>query len=136
MENKEHPLNSLMTETMTKIKGMVDANTVVGNPIVTPEVTLIPISRMSMGFASGGSDFSQKNQKPDAPNAFGGGSGAGVSIVPMAFIVVRGENVRLLPIMPPNDALDRAVAMAPELIEKISNVLSGDRSEKKENPEA
>ena len=136
MENREHPLAGLMAETMEKIRGMVDSNTVVGDPIVTSEVTLIPISRVSMGFAAGGSDFAQKNQKPENPNAFGGGSGAGISIVPLAFLVIRGESVKLLPIVPPNDALDRAVSMAPELIEKINGMLEEKRAKKPERDQA
>lgn len=130
MEN-QHPLTELMAETMEKIRGMVDANTVVGEPIVTPDVTLIPISRISMGFASGGSDFAQKNQKPDHANSFGGGSTAGVNIIPLAFLVVRGENVQLLPIVPPNDALDRAVAMAPEIVDKITGFIKEQQAKKK-----
>lgn len=134
MEN-QHPLTELMAETMEKIRGMVDANTVVGEPIVTPDVTLIPISRVSMGFASGGSDFAQKNQKPDHPNSFGGGSTAGVSIIPLAFLVVRGESVQLLPIVPPNDALDRAVTMAPEIVDKIAGFIK-EQQEKREQKKA
>lgn len=109
---------------------MVDANTVVGDPIVTPDVTLIPISRVSMGFASGGSDFAQKSQKPDHANAFGGGSGAGINIIPLAFLVVRGDNVKLLPIVPPNDALDRAVSMAPDVIDKITSFIEKQQEKK------
>lgn len=119
MMDKQHPLNELLAETMDKVRGMVDGNTVVGTPIVTDEVTLIPISRISIGVATGGSDFAQKNQKPDRDNAFGGGAGAGVNVIPLAFLVVRGESVKLLPIVPPNDALDRAVSMIPEVMDRV-----------------
>lgn len=130
MEN-QHPLTELMAETMEKIRGTVDANTVVGDPIVTPDVTLIPISRVSMGFASGGSDFAQKNQKPDHANSFGGASTAGVNVIPLAFLVVRGENVQLLPVIPPNDALDRAVSMAPGIVDKIASLIQEWKEKKK-----
>ena len=122
MEKREHPLNDLMGSTMEKVKAMADVNAIVGDPIQAGEVTIIPISRVSYGFASGGSDFASKNQKPDSNNAFGGGSGAGVNIIPIAFLVVRGENVRLLPVMPPpGGAVDRVVDMVPELVDKITD---------------
>ena len=73
---KQHPLNDLMSTAMEKIRTMVDANTIIGTPIQTGEVTLIPVSRLSFGIASGGSDFVTKNQKPEQENSFGGGSGA------------------------------------------------------------
>lgn len=130
---KEHPVNDLMSSTMEKIKAMVDANTVVGQPIVTDEVTIIPVSRVSFGFASGGSDFASKNQKPGADNAFGGGSGAGVNVDPIAFLIVRGDNVRLLPVMPPpGGAIDRAIDMVPEVVDKITNFVEK-QQEKKDN---
>lgn len=130
MDRKEHPLTEFMGETMEKIRGMVDANTVVGDPIVTPDVTLIPISRVSVGFASGGADFAQKNEKPDHDNSFGGGGGAGINIVPLAFLVVRGDNVKLIPIVPPNDALDRAVTMVPEVVDKITDFMDKQKAKK------
>lgn len=118
---KEHPLNELMGATMEKIRTMVDVNTVVGDPIQAGDVTILPVSRASFGFASGGTDFTTKNQKPEADNSFGGGSGAGVKIDPIAFLVVRGDSVKLLPIAPPpGGAIDRAVDMVPELVDKIT----------------
>ena len=133
MEKREHPLNDLMGSTMEKVKAMADVNAIVGDPIQAGEVTIIPISRVSYGFASGGSDFASKNQKPDSNNAFGGGSGAGVNIIPIAFLVVRGENVRLLPVMPPpGGAVDRVVDMVPELVDKITDFVEKQK-EKKDN---
>lgn len=128
---KEHPLNDLMGSTMEKIRAMVDANTVVGQPIVTEEVTIIPISRVSLGFGVGGSDFASKHQRPDADNAFGGGSGAGVSVDPIAFLVVRGDNVRLLPVMPPpGGAIDRVVDMVPDLVDKVTDFVEKQQDRK------
>lgn len=118
---KEHPLNDLMSATLDKIRAMVDVDTVVGTPIQAGDVTIIPVSRASIGFASGGSDFATKNQKPSADNSFGGGSGAGVKIDPIAFLIVRGDNVKLLPVLPaPGGAIDRAVDMVPDLVDKIT----------------
>ena len=131
MEKREHPLNDLMGSTMEKVKAMADVNAIVGDPIQAGEVTIIPISRVSYGFASGGSDFASKNQKPDSNNAFGGGSGAGVNIIPSAFLVVRGENVRLLPVMPPpGGAVDRVVDMVPELVDKITDFVEKQKEKK------
>ncbi len=133
MEKKEHPLNDLMSATMEKIRAMVDVNAVVGQPIQTGEVTIIPVSKVSFGFASGGSDFAGKNQKPEAENSFGGGSGAGVNINPIAFLVVRGDNVRLLYVAPPIDgAVDRVVDMVPELVDKVTGFIEK-QQEKKDN---
>ena len=131
MEEKKHPLNDLMGATMDKIRTMVDVNTIVGQPIAAGEVTIIPVSKVSFGFASGGSDFSTKSQKPDADNSFGGGSGAGVNIVPIAFLVIRGENVRILPVAPPADGtVDRIVDMLPELVDKVTNYLDKQKEKK------
>ncbi len=130
---KNHPINDLMGTTMQKIREMVDANTVIGAPIRTDEVTLIPVSRLSFGFASGGSDFTTKNQKPEADNAFGGGSGAGVNIIPVAFLVVKGDSVRLLPVAPPpNTTVDRIVEMVPGVLEKLGDFIDSKKQEDKE----
>ena len=98
----EHPIGNLMATTMQKIKEMVDVNTIVGDPIRTVEgVTIIPVSKVSFGFAAGGSDFTGKNQQPNQENAFGGGSGAGINITPVAFLIINGDSVKLLPVTPP-----------------------------------
>ena len=127
---KEHPVNDMMGSTMEKINAMIDVNTVVGEPIVTGEVTIIPVSRVSFGFASGGSDFASKHQKPGGENAFGGGSGAGVNLEPIAFLIVRGENVRLLPIMPPCGPIDRAIDVVPEVVDKITTFVEKQQEKK------
>ena len=113
---KNHPIGDLMSTTMQKIREMVDVNTIIGTPIRTEDgITLIPVSKLSFGFASGGSDFMTKNQKPEADNAFGGGSGAGVNISPVAFLIVKGDTVKLLPVAPPaGNTVDRVVELVPE----------------------
>ena len=115
----DHALNDVMATTMEKIKSMLDVNTIIGTPIQTPEgITLIPVSKVSFGFASGGSDFGAKAGSTDV--MFGGGSGAGASISPVAFLVVNGENVRLLPVAPaPGTTADRIVEMVPDVIERV-----------------
>ena len=129
--DKNHPISELMDTTMQKIREMVDVNTIVGTPIHTEDgVTLIPVSRLSFGFASGGSDFASKNQKPDAENAFGGGSGAGVNIAPVAFLIVRGDNVKLLPVAPPaGSPVDRVVELVPEMFDKVTDYLEKNKKE-------
>jgi len=121
---KQHPIGDLMARTMEKVREIADVNTIVGQPIQAEGVTLIPVSRVSIGFASGGSDFTTKNQKPGADNSFGGGSGAGVNITPVAFLIVKGESVRLLPVEPmPGTVVDRVVEMVPEVIDKVTGFI-------------
>ena len=115
-----HPLPDMMGETMNKIREMVGANAIVGDPIVLGgNLTIIPISKVSFGFAGGGSDFVPKSASgSDAP--FGGGTGAGVNITPIAFLVCKDDNVRLLPIAAPaSNTVDRILDQAPELLDRI-----------------
>lgn len=132
---KNHPISDLMSTTMQKIREMVDVNTIIGTPIRTDDgVTLIPVSKLSFGFASGGSDFSTKNQKPDGDNAFGGGSGAGVNIAPVAFLIVKGDSVKLLPVSPPaGNAVDRVVELVPEMFDKVTSYMEKNKKEDNES---
>ena len=85
----EHPISNLMSETMSKIKEMVDVNTIIGTPITTADgTTVIPVSKVTFGFASGGSDFAPKHMPQNAPLAFGGGGGAGVTVSPVCFLII------------------------------------------------
>jgi len=117
-----------METTMQKVREMIDANTIVGEPISTADgVTLIPVSKLSFGFAGGGTDGRKKQEMPDA---FGGGIGAGVNIVPIAFLVVKGDNVKLLHISPPSaTTLDRIIDTAPEIVDKIIDLVSKGKDE-------
>ena len=93
----EHPINSLMATSMSSIKDMVDVNTIIGDAITTPDGTvIIPVSKVAFGFGAGGSDY--PNQKDNRQQPFGGGSGAGISINPIAFLIVNGGNIKLLQI--------------------------------------
>ena len=113
---KKTPLNDLMRATMEKIHEMVDTNTIVGQPITTPDgVTLIPISKVSFGFGSGGADYGKVQ-----PKDFGGAAGAGVKIDPVAFLVIKEGTTRVLPVaVPASTTLDRVVEMVPDLMEKV-----------------
>lgn len=128
---EKHPIGDLMETTMNKIREMVDVNTIVGSPITTADgITLIPISKVSFGFASGGSDFQTKNQQPGGNNAFGGGSGAGVTIVPVAFITVKDGTIKMLSVNPPaGTSVDRIVELVPEVIDKVKEILSTKKDE-------
>ena len=120
---------------MEKIRTMVDANTIIGTPIQTGDVTLIPVSRLSFGIASGGSDFTTKNQKPEADNSFGGGSGASAKLEPVAFLIIRGESVKLLPVAPPPaTTVDRVIEAVPEVVDKVTEFWEK-QQEKKGQPD-
>ena len=120
---------------MEKIRTMVDANTIIGTPIQTGDVTLIPVSRLSFGIASGGSDFTTKNQKPGADNSFGGGSGASAKLEPVAFLIIRGESVKLLPVAPPPaTTVDRVIEAVPEVVDKVTEFWEK-QQEKKGQPD-
>ena len=124
----DHPINGLMDTTLEKIKQMVDVNTVIGEPIVTPDgTTIISVSKVVYGFASGGSEFANK-QQPDA-RLFGGGGGAGVTITPVAFIAISHGDVKLLNVTMDNGG--QAIAMIPEIFDKVSGLFKKDKAEKK-----
>ena len=109
-------IKSIMETTMDKLKTMATADTIIGDPIELGEnLKAIPISKVSYGFASGGSDIPNKTQKA----VFGGGSGAGMSVIPVAFLVVSNDDVKVMPIKTETSASEQAITMIPELIEKM-----------------
>ena len=123
----EHPIQGLMDVTMDKIHQMVDSNTIIGKAITTPDgPTILPVSKVSFGFASGGTDFDGKN----AANRelFGGGSGAGVNIQPVAFLVVKDGCVRTIQLSNASNSVDRALTMLPELVDKILAMVKKDEA--------
>ena len=126
-------LPNMLENTITKIREMVDANSVVGEPIITADgVTIIPISKVSIGLGGGGSDFVSRHPNKQE-NPFGGGVGAGVKVTPVAFMVIRGENVRMLPVASaPNTTADRVVEMVPDLLDKLSAMIDKKNSETQE----
>ena len=114
-------LPNMLENTIAKIKEMIDVNSVIGNPITTPDgVTIIPISRISIGFGGGGSDFVSKNVNKQE-NPFGGGVGAGIKVTPVAFLIIKEGNVRMLPVAAPaNTTVDRLVEMVPDTLDKVA----------------
>lgn len=123
----EHPIGSLMDTTMEKIKEMIDVNTIIGEPITSPDGTLIiPVSKVSYGFAAGGSDMPTKKENKDC---FGGGSGAGVTIQPVAFLTVYQGDVRLVSVDREECTADKLVNMIPDVLKKVKGVFKKDKSE-------
>ncbi len=121
-------VNSILNVTMDKIKELVDVDTVIGDPITTPDgTTILPISRVSYGFASGGSDLPSKAQP--ASGLFGGGAGAGVTIIPIAFLAISNGNVRILQIEPYMSPVDRALEKVPEVVDKIAALFRKDKQD-------
>ena len=117
-------LPNMLDSTIAKIREMVNVNSVVGDPITTPDgVTIIPISKISIGLGGGGSDFVSKNVNHQ-DNPFGGGVGAGVKVTPVAFLVIKEGNVRMLPVATPaNTTADRLVEMLPDTLDKLAAFL-------------
>ena len=128
MENK-HPIESLMKSTLESLKDMIDVNTVIGDGIESPDGSFIlPISKVSFGFASGGSEFPKDKNSitPEGRFPFGGGSGSGVSVKPVAFLVVKNDTVRILPV-DQNNTYDRIVDTIPQVIDMLKNHLCKDK---------
>ena len=141
----EHPIEGLMTTAMNSIQDMIDVNTIIGEPIETSNnIVIIPISKVSFGFAAGGSEFKGETvdeyKKVDKEEAiqyrlpFGGGAGAGVSINPVAFLVITEDNVRLMPVNH-SSCMDRLLDYVPDLMEKVNCMMNKHMKCKKEQTE-
>ena len=122
---KKHPLSEIMQESMDKVREMVDSNTIVGEPIRTPDgVTLIPISRVSIGFGGGGTAFGNKKNAEADPNVLGSAMGTGVRIEPVAFLIVKDGVTRVMPVAaPPLNTVDRVVEMVPNVVDQVSGLI-------------
>lgn len=141
----EHPIEGIMTTAMNSIKDMIDVNTIIGEPIETSNnIVIIPISKVSFGFAAGGSEFKgetideykkvEKEEQIQYRLPFGGGSGAGVTINPVAFLVIQSNNIKLMPVCH-SSSLDRLLDYVPDLMEKTNNMMNRIVSNKKEETE-
>ena len=126
-------LPNMLENTIAQIREMVDVNSVIGTPITTADgVTIIPVSKVSAGFGGGGSDYVSKNANKQE-NPFGGGAGGGVTVTPIAFLIVKDGSVRMLPVAAPaNTTADRLVEMIPDTLDKISDFIE---SHSKKNAE-
>lgn len=129
---KETPVNKIMENTLEKMRQMVDVSTIIGEPIVTGETTLIPVSKVSYGFTSGGTDLPSKQNA----ELFGGAGGGGITISPVAFIVVQKDKVRMMQINNYTSSADRAISMIPELVDQISQLVKAKDEVEQEDKEA
>ena len=126
MNEKKNSITEVMEASMAKIREMVDSNTIVGEPITTPDgVTLIPVSRLSYGFGCGGGDYGKNKENS------GAGCGAGVRVEPMAFLVVKGGVTRMLPVAAPAiTTVDRAIELVPQVLDRVESFIDRKKAEK------
>ena len=126
---KEQSASGILGTSIEKIKDLVDVSTIIGDPIkISETIQIIPVSKVSYGFAGGGSDLPSKTDK----ELFGGAGGGGISITPVAFIVIQDTKVRLMQIDNYTSSADRAISMIPELIDKVSELIAAKTDDKKE----
>lgn len=126
-----HYLGELTESSMKNLQSLIDSNTVIGKEVITPDGTVIlPVSKVSFGFGSGGSDLPSSQKE-----LFGGGSGAGVTITPIAFLVVKNGDVRLLQVQSYSNTADRVVGMVPEVVDKVSGLIAGRKKDGTEEDE-
>ncbi len=122
----EHPIQGMMDTAMSNIKSMIDVNTIVGDPVTTPDGTvIIPISTVSFGFGAGGSEFKGTKETPAAETPmFGGGCGGGASVKPVAFMIVGNGAIKLLPATPNASSADKLASLIPEIFDKANDMIS------------
>lgn len=134
--SNEHPVENLMRSTMENLRDMIDVNTVIGDAVETRDGSyIIPISKVTFGFASGGSEFGNQCKTPTENNTnypFGGGSGAGVTVKPVAFLVLRDDAVRILPVDQDN-TYDRIVDSVPQILDMIKGAFNSDKKKNKDS---
>ena len=126
--------SNMLENSIAKIREMLDVNSVIGDPITTADgVTIIPVSTVSVGFAGGGSDYVSKNPNKLDNHPFGGGTGGGVKVTPVAFLIIKEGSVRMLPVATPaNTTVDRLVEQIPDALDKISAFIDSHTNKKAE----
>lgn len=138
----EHPIQGLMTTAMENLKGMIDVNTIIGDPVETPDGSVIlTVSKVGFGFAAGGSEFSGSKSSTNASSEgsssenhpFGGGSGGGVSITPIAFLIVNSKGVQTIHLDENTHIYERLLDLAPQAVEKIQQMMSKNSNSKDQN---
>ena len=131
-----NPVPELVQKTIEQIRSTVDVNTVIGDPIETGGVTIIPVSKVAFGYATGGSEAASKHRSSGPNNVMGGG-GAGVTVTPLGFLIVKEGGVRYLPIPEPaHGGLERIIDKAPDLMDQVSGLLDKVREKKTGEPAA
>ncbi len=120
--DKQNSIQELMSGTLGKMRELVDSNTVIGTPITTEAgTTIIPVSKITFGFVSGGTDFATQKQK----ELFGGAASSGASITPVGFLVINGTSVKFMQVAEGNRTIDRLINMMPEVIDKLEELIKG-----------
>ncbi len=124
-----NPISQLMQTTMENVKNVLKVDTVVGDPIITPDgITLVPISKISLGFGGGGVEFNSKKNGAERP--YGGGNATGVKIEPIGFLVIKEGTVRMINVTPPaGNTVDRIIDMVPQVMDRVDNFI--DKQKKK-----
>lgn len=132
---EEHPIQGLMTTAMESLQSLVETNTIIGDSIETPDgSTIIPVSKVGFGFAAGGSEFSPQSTEEDATLPFGGGSGGGVSLTPIAFLVVKNDEIKMVRLDQHTQLYEKFLEMTPQVIDKVEKIMKdkGSKKDKKE----
>jgi len=130
----DHPIKGLMTTAMENLKEMIDVNTIIGDPVETPDGSVIlTVSKVGFGFAAGGSQFSVDGLSKENEFPFGGGSGGGVSITPMAFLIVNSQGVKMLHIDESTHLVEKILDLAPSAVDKIQQMLSKNQEKQDKN---
>ena len=132
-----HPIQGLMESSMKNIKEMIDVNTIIGEAVQTPDgTTIIPVSKVAFGFGAGGSDIPVKTGNAAGETPFGGGSGAGVSIKPVGFLVVGANQIKLLPIDAAGSSpVDKLFEFIPQMVDKVNNMIKENKIKKETETE-
>jgi len=128
-----HPIENIMQITMNEIKQMVDVNTIVGDAIITPDgSTILPVSKVSFGFVTGGGEYGTKkeNIQEDTRHPFGGGGAAGITIYPIAFLILRNDDVKMLTVDHPN-TYETLIDKIPLILTQVKKMFEQSRQEEK-----
>jgi len=130
-----HPIEGLMQSAISNIKGMVDVDTVIGEPATMPDGSIIvPVSSVTFGFGAGGCDFAPKSGTKVDEKMFGGGCGGGATVKPVGFLVVANSSVRFVPMGSSSSPVDKLIDMVPGMLDKVNGVITG-INDKKANKE-
>ncbi|OZU89710.1 sporulation protein YtfJ [Virgibacillus indicus] len=135
---EEHPIQGLMTTAMENLKGMIEVNTIIGDPVESPDGSvIIPVSKLGFGFAAGGSEFNSGSSQGDSESTlpFGGGSGGGVSITPVAFLIVSEQGIKMVHLDQHTHIYEKMLDFAPQVVEKVQEILKESSQNKKPKQE-
>lgn len=121
----ENNISNILDTAMEKLRAVADSDTIIGKPVISGEITVIPVSKVSFGLASGGSDFPAKNGNA---KMFGGGGGAGATVSPVCFLVIKGNEVKVLSANTVESPVEKAIAAVPDMVNKVSAIFKKDKS--------